>query len=118
MDDFLLFAHDKRTLWRWRQAIIERLAGLRLTLHESKAQVRPVAEGVRFLGFVVYPAHRRLLRRKGLAYRRRFTEILAAHRQGLLSRSALEASLRGWINHVRYANTWGLRRALLKDVRL
>ena len=74
VDDFLLFAHDKRTLWRWRQAIIERLAGLRLTLHESKAQVRPVAEGVRFLGFVVYPAHRRLLRRKGLAYRCRFTE--------------------------------------------
>ncbi len=23
----------------------------------------------------------------------------------------------GWINHVRYGDTWGLRRAILKDVR-
>ena len=55
VDDMVLFADDKRTLWRWREALIERLATLRLTIHENRAQARPTAHGIPFLGFVVYP---------------------------------------------------------------
>ncbi len=116
VDDFLLFADDKNTLWRWRNAIIEYLAKLRLTLHENTAQVRPTSEGVRFLGFVVYPQQRRLLRRKGIHYRRKLRRLLEDYRERKVQRIAIDASVQGWINHVRYANTWGLRRALLKEV--
>lgn len=118
VDDFALFADDKATLWRWRAAIIERLAELRLTLHEAKAQVRPTSEGIRFLGFVLYPDHRRLLRRKGIHYRRNLRRLLQGYRGSPSRRAAIDASVQGWINHVRYANTWGLRRALLKEVAL
>lgn len=51
VDDFLLFADDKATLWRWRDEVKGRLARLRLTMHEG-AHPRPTAEGVPFLGFV------------------------------------------------------------------
>ena len=118
VDDFLLFADKKRTLWAWREAIIERLAKLRLTLHERKAQVRPVTEGVRFLGFVVYPSHRRLIRRKGINYRRKLNRMVDEFHQGQLSFDRLDDSVQGWINHVRYAQTWGLRRAMFKGVTL
>jgi RNA-directed DNA polymerase len=123
VDDFLLFADDKRLLWQWRQAIIERLAGLRLTLHEHKAQVSAVSEGVRFLGFVVYATHRRLVRRKGLQYRQKLRALMKGYRgKGTRHRKVdaetIKASVRGWINHVRYADTWGLRRDVLKEVRL
>ncbi len=118
VDDFLLFADDKRTLWQWKAALIERLTELRLALHGGSAQVRPTADGVRFLGFVVYPDHRRLLRRKGIHYRRRFHRLLAEYRGGRIPRTQVDDSLRGWVNHVRYANTWGLRRALVRGVRL
>ncbi len=77
VDDFLLFADDKATLWRWRTALIERLAALRLTLHESRALVRPVTEGIPFLGFTVYPTHRLLKRTRGIAYRRRLRNVAA-----------------------------------------
>lgn len=116
VDDFLLFAPDKATLWNWRAALIERLAGLRLTLHESKAQVRPTREGVRFLGFVVYPNQRRCLRRKGIHFRRGLRQQLALYRRTRSNREQIDASVRGWINHVRYADSWGLRRALLQEV--
>ena len=109
VDDFLLFADDKATLWQWRTAIIDRLAALRLTLHESQAQVRPVAEGVRFLGFVVYPTHRLLLRRKGIAYRRRLKGSDSPVSTGQAQRSRVDSSVRGWLNHARYGDTWGLR---------
>lgn len=118
VDDALLFADDKHSLWRWRQAIVERLARLRLIIHEEKAQVRPVTEGISFLGFVVYPTHRLLKRRKGIAYRRKLAGLLDAYEQGQLDQQALDHSIRGWINHVRYGDTWGLRNAILKPVRL
>jgi RNA-directed DNA polymerase len=113
VDDFLLFADDKGCLWKWRSAIIEHVAGLRLTLHENRAQPRPVTEGIPFLGFVVYPTHRRLKRRKGVLFQRRLRQLLAAYRQGKIPFERLDASVRGWVNHVRHGDTWGLRRAVL-----
>jgi RNA-directed DNA polymerase len=118
VDDFLLFADDKTTLWRWRTQIIDSLADLRLTLHEARCQPRPVTEGIPFLGFVVYPHHRRLKRRKGIEYRRRLHLLLDAYRRNELPFRDLTASVQGWVNHVRYAQSWGLRRTLFRENRI
>lgn len=115
VDDLLLFAGDKATLWAFRAAVVEQLAGLRLTIHPG-AQPRPVTEGIPFLGFVVYPDHRLLKRRKGIHYRRRLQGLLEQYVAGEVALDRVEASVRGWINHVRYGDTWGLRRATLAGV--
>jgi RNA-directed DNA polymerase len=115
VDDFVLFADDKRTLWAWRDAIVRRMACLRLTIHPG-AHPRPTAEGFPFLGFVVYPTHRRLKRRKVVAYRRRFRRLVAGWVAGERTQEAVVASLLGWINHARYGDTWGLRRAVVGDL--
>ncbi|MGC9396218.1 MAG: RNA-directed DNA polymerase, partial [Anaerolineae bacterium] len=49
VDDFILFANDKAVLQCWNDAIIARLARLRLTIHPG-AQARLVTEGLPFLG--------------------------------------------------------------------
>jgi len=108
VDDFLLFGNDKAQLWEWRAAIVERLARYRLTLHLRRAYPQPVTEGIPFLGFRIFPHQRRLKARKGLAYRRRLRRMA---RSG--SPAQVRASVGGWINHVRYADTYGLRRAVL-----
>ena len=54
VDDLLLFAGEKPTLWAWKKAIEARLAGLRLTIHPG-AHPRPVSEGFPFLGFTLSP---------------------------------------------------------------
>ncbi len=118
VDDFLLFADDKRTLLRWRAALIERLAQLRVTLHENSAQPRPVTEGIPFLGFIVFPTHRRLKRRKGVAFQRRFKGLLRAYAAGVIPLENLTASVRGWVNHVRYGDTWGLQRKMFAGMRV
>ena len=41
VDDFALFSNSKHELWRCKLAIMERLAALRLTIHERSAQVLP-----------------------------------------------------------------------------
>lgn len=115
VDDMLLFADDKETLWAWQKSLQQKLADLRLTIHLG-AHPRPVTEGIPFLGFVVYPTHRRLKRRKGIHYQRKLKALLADYENGTATIDEVQASVRGWINHVRYGDTWGLRRAVLQEV--
>jgi RNA-directed DNA polymerase len=114
VDDFALFSDSKRQLWAWKRALIERLANLRLVIHESKAQVLPVDCGIPWLGFVVYPTHRRVKARQVRKAVRRLEDRLDASQAGQINFAHLDASIQGWINHVRYADTWGLRKHVLK----
>lgn len=113
VDDFLLFSNDKRELLKWRQKIIQRLQEFRLTLHANKAQARLVTEGIPFLGFSIFPNRRRLKRRKGIAFQQKYQQLLQGYAEGKISRAQITASVRGWVNHVRYADTWGLRQSVL-----
>ena len=116
VDDFVLFADSKRELWEWKGAIVERLARLRLALHEPAAQVIPVASGIPWLGFVVYPTHRRVKARKVVHATRRLASRLDEYQRGNISFGEFDASVQGWINHVRYADSWGLRRHVLRGL--
>lgn len=118
VDDALLFSDDVQRLLDWRQEIIQKTAELRVTLHEASAQVFPVSTGIPFLGFRIYPDHRRLKRRKSIHFRRKFRRLARQYASGEIPFERLDASVRGWVNHVRYGNTWGLRRAILRERRL
>jgi len=118
VDDLLLFGDDKGQLWDRKVAAVERLAGLRLTIHDECAQVRPTTEGLPFLGFVVYPHKRRLKRRKGVAYALKFRGLVRDYAAGRLPLDRVTASVQGWANHAGYGDTLGLRRAVLSSVPL
>lgn len=49
----------------------------------------------------MYPTH--------LLLTRRLDQSLDGYQAGAISFAELAASVQGWINHVRYADTWGLR---------
>lgn len=117
VDDILLFANDKQTLHTWRAAVVERLARLRLTIHDRAAHVKPVTHGIPFLGFVVYPAHRRLKRRKGIAFARRMRALINKNDTVCGNTAKLTAMVRGWVNHTRYGDTWSLRRKVFETLR-
>lgn len=113
VDDFALFSNSKTQLNQWRTQIIDFLAGLRLTLHTNSAQLMPTAKGTPWLGFVVYPTHRRLKQRNVVQFGRRLQQNLNLYQLGEMTFVELDATVQGWINHVRYGDTWGLRRHLL-----
>ncbi|MGB7990721.1 MAG: hypothetical protein WCF44_15085 [Candidatus Methylophosphatis roskildensis] len=114
MDDFALFGDSKRELWAWKRAIVERLARLRLTIHEAPAQVLPTRCGIPWLGFVVHPTHRLVKARKARSTTAHLRERLDAYLAGRISFGELDASVKGWVNHIRYADTWGLRRHVFR----
>ncbi len=110
VDDIALFGDNPRELWSWKRAIVERLALSRLMIHENEAQVTPCTAGTPWLGFVVYPAYRRLKQRNAVNFTRRLERNLTLYQAGSITYAELDASVKGWINHVRYADTWGLRK--------
>jgi hypothetical protein len=116
VDDFLLFSDNKRELACWSRQIVEKLAELRLTLHEECAQVSPTSTGIPFLGFRVYPDHRLLKTRKAIRFRRKLKHLLREYFNGLLEPAKLHQTIQSWVHYVGYGDTWGLRRSVLKGV--
>jgi hypothetical protein len=112
VDDVVMFSDSKRELWHWKQAVVERLATLRLIVH-PEAAVLPVTHGSPWLGFIVYPGHRRVKARNVRHFSRRLQQRWRAYCGHEISFAEFDASVQGWINHVRYADTWGLRTQIL-----
>jgi len=50
---------------------------------------------------VIYPTHRRLKSRNVVKFTRRFERNLDLYAAGQISFAELDASVQGWINHVR-----------------
>ncbi|MBN2472461.1 MAG: hypothetical protein JXN59_17170 [Anaerolineae bacterium] len=64
---------------------------------------------------MVYPTHRRIKARNVVKFTRRLEHLLDLYQAGAISFAELDASVQGWINHVRYANTWGLREHIFRS---
>jgi len=113
VDDLLLFDDDKRVLWRWKAESADFLVGLRLRMHDRESTVYPVTNGIPFLGFRIYPDRRRLKRRNGVAFARRFRALREAVAAGEITYEQLHRSVQGWLAHAAHGDTEGLRRALV-----
>jgi RNA-directed DNA polymerase len=116
MDDFLLFANDKATLHAWRAEVVNFLVSLRLVLHPRKSVVFPVKNGVDFVGFRVFPTHVRLRRSSVRRFARRLRHLREAYSAGQMDFEQVNTSIRSWVAHASYANSYNLRRRLLTSV--
>jgi len=107
---------DPGVLWLCKQILASGagvLSGEYSMVYFPGAHPKPVHEGIPFLGFVVFPQRRRLKRRKGIYFRRRFIAMLCASAAGEIPLERVSASVQGWVNHARFGNTVGLRCATL-----
>jgi len=118
VDDFLIFHDSKRQLWALREAIAEFLGGLRLLLHAAKTTVYPVSNGIPFLGFRVWPTHRRVKSSNVRAFVRRFRKQRDRYRCRQLSLDDWRSSVRSWIAHASHGDTYHLRSNLFRQMPL
>ena len=114
VDDFLVLGDDKGWLRDVLARSRERLASLRLKLHERKCRVFPVSCGTEFLGYRVFPDHRQLRRENLDVLRRRMRRLQQEYTDGLIGVERVRESIRSWIAHASHADTWGLRRDVLR----
>ncbi len=67
VDDLVLLHEDRQQLYAWKQEIEHFLQhNLQLQLHPKRQMVRPVSNGIDFVGYITRPSHR-LVRRRTVA---------------------------------------------------
>ncbi len=74
-----------------------------------------MANGIPFLGFTVYPTHRRLRRRNGVAFARRLRTLRRRLAGSEIDLDEFLDRVRGWVAHAAHGDTLGLRRSLLRE---
>jgi retron-type reverse transcriptase len=113
MDDMVIFEDSKRRLRELRAAMLERLGQLRLRIHLNKAQIWPVQKGTDWLGYRVYPTHRRVRRSNVKRFRERLQLLTEAYRRREIDLEKVKASILSWLGHVKHADSYHLRQQIL-----
>jgi retron-type reverse transcriptase len=113
VDDMVIFSDDKSWLWELRDLIAAYLYQLRMTIHPQKCWIYRTGDGVDFLGYQVFPAHRRLRRASAVRFSRRLKQLQWDYKAGRIDIHDVQQPLAGWFGHASHADTWGLKRSLL-----
>ena len=112
VDDFLLFHEDKGFLKEARVRIEAHLDSLRLRLHDGKSRTYRTEDGFTFLGWRIFPEHRRLVRTNVVRFHRRMKAMWEDYRAGALELEKVVERLRAWDAHAAHGDTWRLREGI------
>ncbi len=118
VDDFVLVHHDREQLATWQREIEQFLADrLQLRL-KADIRLRPLTDGIDFLGYVIRPTHT-LVRRRVIAHA---MEALASWEHQHIAGGeilttpadlrALVATAASYAGHLKHANTYRLQQTL------
>lgn len=117
VDDFALFAHDKRKLIDWREQIDRFLARRRLRLHPRKTFIQSTSEPSTFLGFELLASGRRRLPEESVdRARRQLRSIKDQLKAGTLTPEKARERVQAIRAHAEFAHTRKLMTALLRDL--
>ncbi|MBN1466756.1 RNA-directed DNA polymerase [candidate division KSB1 bacterium] len=117
VDDMVVLDSDKGWLWTVRDHMRDYIEQLRLKLHPCKQNIRPVKDGLRFLGQVIYPDRRLLPKQNVRRFMRRMKRFAEYYTAGDMTMAEINHSLQSWLGHAKQANTFSLRAELLEKVR-
>ena len=92
------------------------LSHLRLRLHPRKNTVFPVSEGIRFLGYRVFPTHRLLVKDNVRRLRRRVRRMQRQYANREIGLNEIRQRLMSWSGHARQADTYLLRKRLFATI--
>lgn len=117
MDDFIIVHHDKAYLHRQRAIIEDYLSdSLRLKTNR-KTQVFPVGmrrgRALDFLGYRIWPTHRRLRVGSVRRMRTKLRAFVAAMKRGVFDSALAQATIRSWVAHTMHADAYRIRMKLL-----
>lgn len=112
VDDFIILGDDKEELWKIKEEIDSFLKNeLHLNLN-NKTALRPIEQGVEFVGFRIWTTHRKLKKKTLLKVKRRVKSVTLDFVNGLISKATLDASLQSYKGILKHFNSYGFRQKL------
>lgn len=115
MDDFIILHHDKKYLYRIKVEI-ENFLNNSLKLHlNKKTCIRPISVGLEFVGFRIWPTHRRMKKKSAIKMKRRLKYLLKAYNRGEVTFDEVNSSVQSYLGILQHCNSYYLRQAIFKD---
>ena len=113
VDDFVILHKSKEQLTKWKAEINNFLIDrLKLELHQDKSKIIPLSQGVDFVGFRNFFKYK-IPRKRNIRKMRRKIGNLKNDR---ISYWELMESYQGWQAYVKWANSFNLRKDILKEI--
>ena len=116
VDDFVLFADDSAWLMDAKEKLRAFLISIRLRLHPHKTVVSRTTDGVRFLGYRVFPDRIRLPRENVVRWRRKLRAMQTDFARGELDAAAIGQRIASWHGHASHADAEGLQADILDSI--
>lgn len=114
-DDFVILHNDREVLREAAMQIQQYLNSIRLRLHKNKLSIKPVREGLRFVGYRIWPSHRLIRKDNIRRFRRRVAWLKKEYRSGRIDFEYIEKRLISWMAHARQAESEKLILRLSKE---
>ncbi len=115
MDDLVLFADEKRTLWKSLEMVRELLERrLLLSIKKGSVLLAPVYQGIPFLGMRIFPSVVRIDRAGWRRFRRKVMSRERDFSRGFIDEEALTRSMSSLVGHLKHENTRNLRANFLE----
>lgn len=98
-DDIVMLHGDKRQLWLWRDMLHDQLETLGLEIKPNEC-VRPLAEGLDFLGYITFGTHSLVRKRTKKKFARHMAKVKSRKRRIALMGSFKGMAIHGDCNHL------------------
>ncbi|MEK6889306.1 MAG: RNA-directed DNA polymerase [Nanoarchaeota archaeon] len=113
VDDFVIVHESKEQLKTWKEQIDTFLRKeLKLELHPQKSKIASLSKGIDFVGFRNF-YYFKLLRKRNIT--KIFSKINMFD-NGKVNYSNITESFQGWNAYAKWANTFKLRRNIVKEI--
>lgn len=115
-DDLVILGDSASALHQTRARLEAFAERLRLRFNPRKCFTAPVTEGLRLLGYRVWPDRVRVAADSVSRFRRRLRRQQRDLESGATSLDRVHASVQAWIGHAAHADSWRLRERILSDL--
>ncbi|QIB26117.1 reverse transcriptase/maturase family protein [Caloranaerobacter azorensis] len=115
MDDVIILHSDKKHLHEVKSEI-EKFLNERLRLHlNNKTAIRPINAGIEFVGFRIWPTHRKLKKKTALKMKKRIKYIKKAYARGEISFDQVNSTMQSYFGIMQHFNSYNLKKKILNE---
>ncbi len=117
VDDFVILHNSREKLLGWEQVIDDFLwKKLLLALHPEKTKILSTFEGTHFLGLKIFPYYKIMKKRNIRSFQQKLMELYEQYDTGEIMYDAIYDFLEGWIAYAKTADSYNVRKHIMKHV--
>lgn len=117
MDDIIILESDKKKLHKYKN-LIETFLNEKLKLNlNKKTAIRPITLGIEFVGFRIWPTHRKLKRGTAKKIKKRLGYFKKAYSRGYITLNGIKPSMQSYLGIMEHFNSYHFRIKIFSNLK-